>query len=180
MNRFNTILISLLFLTACITATYKETVTEWNSYQDVAKWLNSNFYFDKDRQRTVSQRLKYQGPHGLLARKPEKLFKNSTGYCVDSANFAIKTLNVINPNYNARWVFIKNALGQRHHWVTAFDHNGKLYIMDYGAGNKWGAMKGTHGPYNSLSEYRDFMATLNIPGFKAEDVFFRDMPGEED
>jgi len=180
MNRLYIILFSLLFLTACISAPYKETVTKWDSYEDVGKWLNNNFYFDKDRQKTVLQRLKHQGPYGLLARRPEKLFRNSSGYCVDSANFALKTLNEINPKYNARWVFIKNALGKPHHWVTAFDHNGKLYIMDYGTGNKWSAMKGTHGPFKSLSEYRDLLATLSIPGFKVEDVYYLDMPGEED
>ena len=113
-------------------------------------------------------------------RSPEKLFTQNKGYCTDAANFAISTLNKIDPAYNARWVFIKNAKCRPHHWVTAFDYNGKLYIMDYGAGDGWGAMKGVHDPYDSLSEYGIFLATLNISNFRAGEVRFRDMPGKED
>lgn len=159
---------------------YDRAVSSWKSYEDVGKWLNGNFAFDKERQNTIQQRLKSEGPSGLLVRAPDKLFLNSKGYCGDSANFALTSLNRIDPNYNARWVFIKNAKGRPNHWVTAFDRNGQLYIMDYGTGDKWQAMQGIHGPYNSLDEYRSFLASLSIPGFGVGEVAFRDMPGQED
>jgi hypothetical protein len=52
--------------------------------------------------------------------------------------------------------------------------------MDYGTGRKWKEMQGVHGPYNSLDEYRDYLASLSLPNFKVGKVIFRDMPGQED
>lgn len=159
---------------------YEEAVAGWTSHEDVAKWLESHFSFDKDRQKTINARLKSQGPSGLLVRRPEKLFVNRSGYCVDAANFAMDALNEIDFDYNARWVFVRNGSGRPNHWVTAFDYNGKLYIMDYGTGEKWEAMQGVHGPYASLDEYKAFLSSLSIPGFSAGEVRFRSMPGSED
>ena len=159
---------------------YEQAVSTWQSHEDVGKWLNRHFSFDKERQNTIQQRLKSEGPSGLLVRAPDKLFENSKGYCGDSANFALTSLNRIDPKYNARWVFVENAKGRPNHWVTAFDHKGKLYIMDYGAGDKWQAMHGVHGPYDSLDEYRSFLASLSVPGFGVGKVAFREMPGKED
>lgn len=159
---------------------YGQAVSGWKSYEDVGKWLNQNFSFDKSRQNAIQQRLKSEGPSALLVRAPDKLFKDRKGYCGDSANFALTSLNKIDPKYNARWVFVKNAKGRPNHWVTAFDHNGKLYIMDYGAGDKWQAMQGVHGPYEALDDYRSFLASLSMPGFEVGEVVFRDMPGQED
>lgn len=159
---------------------YHETVAQWRSHEDVARWLADHFVFDKARQVTVVRRLKSQGPAGLLVRSPEKLFADHTGYCVDSANFALQALNEIDFDYNARWVFIKNAAGDPNHWVTAFDYQGKLYIMDYGAGEKWKVMRGVHGPYDSLAQYQDYLESLNVPGFGVAEVRYRSMPGKED
>ena len=159
---------------------YEDSVSSWQSYKDVGDWLKDNFSFDNSRQVIIQKRLKSQGPSGLLVRRPEKLYKSKRGYCADAAYFSIKTLNKIDPAYNARWVFIWNKKGNPHHWVAAFDYEGKLYIMDYGTGKKWSSMQGIHGPYNSLDEYQDFLASLRIPGFEVDSVYFRDMPGNED
>lgn len=171
---------TVIVLSGCNTVPYKETVSTWKSHEDVASWLDNNFSFSKWRQQEVQQRLKRRGAGGLLARNPETLFHSSSGYCVDAANFAIYHLNMIDPAYNARWVFISNDMGRPHHWVAAFDYNEKLYIMDYGAGPKWNAMKGVHGPYNDLLEYRDYLRTLSLPGMKVGSVYYRDMPGDID
>jgi len=160
--------------------TYSHAVSSWQSHEDIGKWLQKNFIFDKERQKVIQKRLRAHGPSGLLVRAPEKLFENGKGYCGDSANFAVESLNSIDPEYNARWVFIENARGRPNHWVAAFDHNERLYIMDYGAGDKWQPMEGVHGPYDSLYEYRKFLASLSLPGFEVGKVVFRDMPGQED
>ena len=52
--------------------------------------------------------------------------------------------------------------------------------MDYGASPYWSEMLGIHGPYDSLGEYLGFLESLNIRGFKAGAVYYRDMPGQED
>ncbi|MBT3347032.1 MAG: hypothetical protein HOH97_07825 [Thiotrichales bacterium] len=177
-----TSLLLLLSFSCTVSAgSYEDAVSKWKSYKDVATWLNSNFTFEKRRQKQISKRLKKQGPSGLLIRNPATLYEdNDKGYCADSANFAIKSLNKIDPSYNARWVFILNDKGRPNHWVAAFDHDEKLYIMDYGTGRKWEEMQGVHGPYNSLDEYRDYLASLSLPNFKVGKVIFRDMPGQED
>lgn len=187
MKKLCFLLSSLVLLIACSTMdyqkpamSYQETVSKWNSYQDVGEWLDRHFYFDYGRQQDIQTRLRREGPSGLVVRNHRRFFKNSSGYCADAANFAIKALNEINPRYNARWVFVLNLRGQPHHWVTAFTHDGKLYIMDYGASQHWIKMRGIHGPYDSLSEYLGFLESLSIPGFEAGSVYYRDMPGQED
>jgi hypothetical protein len=175
-----TILVASFILVSCgKSIPYKEAQQNFKQPEDVGKWLDSNFYFDKSRQSKVAKRLKQQGASGLLVKSDEAVYNNSSGYCVDSANFAMHNINEIDPAYNARWVFIKNASGRPNHWVTAFDRGGKLWIMDYGTGDKWVAMQGVHGPYDSLDEYKAFLASLNLPKFKVGDVYYRDMPGEE-
>lgn len=180
MRNLLTILVALFLLSGCATIHYKDTISSWRSHEDVGKWLDGNFIFDMDRSRTITKRLKAQGPSGLLVKSPEKLYKSGYGYCADAAYFAITNINAIDSNYNARWVFVLNSLGRPHHWVAAFNYRNKLYIMDYGAGPKWSSMNGIHGPYNSLDEYRNFLSSLSIPSFKVGDVYFRNMPGTED
>jgi hypothetical protein len=178
--RILTILLILFLVGGCANVSYKEATSTWKSYEEVGKWLDNNFIFDNDRSQRILYRLKTQGPTGLLVKNPEKLFKHKRGYCADATHFSIETLNKIDPAYNARWVLILNDYGHPHHWVAAFDYEGKLYIMDYGAGEKWAAMKGIHGPYDSLNEYRDFLDSLSISGFKVLSVYYHDMPGSED
>ena len=162
------------------TSSYEDAVSKWKSYKDVATWLNRNFGYDTNRQKQMRKLSKKKGLSGLVVRNPASLYEdNHNGYCGDSANFAIKSLNKIDPSYNARWVFIFNDKGS-HHWVAAFDHDGKLYIMDYGTGRKWEPMQGVHGPYNSLDEYRDYLSSLSLPKFGVDGVIFRNMPGQED
>ena len=99
--------------------------------------------------------------------------------CVDTHS-PFDALNKINPDYQARYVFIRNRAGPAHHWVTGFNLDGKVMVMDYGASPEWSAMRGVHGPYESLSGYADFLATLRIRGFAVDTVEWRDMPGQED
>lgn len=174
--------LSLLALCGqALAGSYEDAISRWKSHNDIASWLSNNFTFEKSRQKQIAKRLKQQGPSGLLVRKPATLYEdNHRGYCADSANFAITSLNRIDPAYNARWVFIWNDAGSPNHWVAAFDYEGKLYIMDYGAGNKWKAMQGVHGPYSSLDEYKAYLASLDLPNFEVGKVVFRNMPGQED
>lgn len=160
---------------------YEDAVSKWKSYEDVASWLKKNFSYEISRQIQIRKLLKKKGPSGILVRNPVSFYEeNHRGYCADSANFSIKSLNRIDPSYNARWVFIRNSRGFPNHWVTAFDHDGKLFIMDYGTGWKWREMQGVHGPYDSLDEYKNYLSSLNIQNFGVGSVSFMDMPGQED
>jgi hypothetical protein len=147
-----------------IQADYYATVAKWASYKDVYSWLENNFTYDYERKGRYKEPL-----------SPAEMFNLKKGACFDSANFVIDALNRINPKYGARSVFIKNKLGPPHHWVTAFTMDGKLFIMDYGTGEHWEAMKGIHGPYQSLSDYQDFLFSLRVKGFSVEDVMYRNI-----
>ena len=178
---FSIVVVLITYSSFATADSYEDAVASWKSHEDVAKWLKNNFSFEKSRQKKIAKRLRQQGSSGLLVRNPAKLYEdNNRGYCADSANFSIQSLNKINPSYNARWVFIWNDAGRPNHWVAAFDYDGKLYIMDYGTGEKWEEMQGVHGPYNSLDEYRNYLASLDLPNFEVGNVEFRDMPGQED
>ena len=165
-----TFILWFILVASCATmksATYEETMARWTSYQDVASWMKTNFYFDR-------QRYKMSLETKLPAQTPEQTFKLKSGVCHDAAVFARDALNRIDPKYDAKIVFIKNLLGPPNHTVTSFTMDGKLYIMDYGAGNAWGAMNGVHGPYDSLHGYVEFLSSLNVFQFKVGRVKYSD------
>ncbi|MGA3209472.1 MAG: transglutaminase-like domain-containing protein [Syntrophales bacterium] len=165
-NWFFSILLCI-FLAPCATAAgpegsafpYEETVAQWKSYHDVAHWLAGSFVYDKSRH---------------VPQSPAETFRLKKGVCYDAANFTIDALNRINPGYKAKSVFIKNRIGPPDHWVAAFTENGKLYILDYGAGMRWSRMKGIHGPYESLADYESFLSSLTMGGFILEYAVYRD------
>ncbi len=166
--------------TAMADSKYETEVAKWKTHEDVAKWLKSNFVFDKNRQAQVISQLKATGPENVLTRKPETLFENRNGYCRDSAGFAKDALNRISPEHKARYIFIRNKYGPPNHWATGFNVNNKLYVIDYGAGQHWWALEGVHGPYETLDEYKAFLSSLTVKGFAPELVTWRDIPGQED
>lgn len=176
------LVLSCLFAANAVAAEskYETEVAKWQTHDDVANWLKSNFVFDKNRQSQGILHLKEAGPENILTRKPETLFENHNGYCRDSAGFAKDALNRVNPEHQARYIFIKNKYGPPNHWVTGFKVDKKIYVIDYGAGKHWWAMEGVHGPYESLEGYKTFLASLSIQGFAPEMVKWRDIPGRED
>ena len=160
---------------------YGTTLATWTSYQDVADWLRSHFKFDHGRLNLILQRTRQNGPSGLLARSAGATFQTKSGYCTDSAAFAIQSLNQIHPGYNARYIFIKNRFGQPHHWVAGFMVDGKIMVLDYGASAEWAGMNGVHGPYDSLEQYAQYIGGLRIAKFSPESVEWRNVfPGQQD
>lgn len=139
-----------LILFGCATVplkNYEETVLEWNSYKDVARWMSIHFSYDMVRFRVVEGRFP-------IPRLPEETFKLKSGVCYDAAIFARDTLNRIDPSYKAKMVFIENRPYAVNHFVCSFERDEKIFIMDYGT--PYRNMVGVHGPYNSLDEYKKF------------------------
>ena len=164
-------------------ASYDDQIKEWKSYEDVAKWMDSKWSFDKSRQNDVHKYIKKEKKNGRdlttlqldeMALPVKDSFSSRKGYCGDAASLVKDALNKVNPEYKAKYIFIKNSHGKPHHWVTGFFVNDKLYVMDYGVGEKWAPMMGTHGPYNSLDEYTSFLESLNLPKFGVDLVRWRD------
>ena len=127
--------------------TYAETISEWETYEDLVKWMERDFSFDAER---------YKKFEGTLPtpRTPEETFQLKSGIYVDAAEFSKRTLNQINPSYKAQTVVIVVRPSVFNHYVCSFKKDGKLYIMDYGTPYK--EITGIHGPYNSLDEYKKF------------------------
>jgi hypothetical protein len=145
---------------------YEEAVSQWRSYQDVAEWFKEYFTYDFAKL--------YSGVRDM--QNPADTFKSKKGVCFDGAKLAVDALNRINPNYSARLVFVKNVIGTGYdHWVASFTDKGKLYIIDYAAGGFF-QMNGVHGPYESLTDYENFLSSLNLDGFKPQYAECRNWP----
>ena len=127
--------------------TYDETVSEWKSYQDLVKWMENDFSFDKERYEKFERTLP-------VPRTPEKTFQLKSGIYIDAAMFLKETLNRINPSYKAQIVILIIRPYGFNHYVCSFRKDGKLFIMDYGT--PYREITGVHGPYSSLEEYKKF------------------------
>jgi len=127
--------------------TYAETISEWKSYRDLVKWMEEDFSFEAER---------YKKFEGTLPtpRTPEETFQRKSGIYIDAAEFSKRSLNQINPSYQAQTVVIVVRPSVFNHYVCLFKKEGKFFIMDYGT--PYREITGVHGPYDSLDEYRKF------------------------
>jgi len=153
-RRLKLTFLSLFFLIlfACATTpvkTYEETVSQWKSYKDVARWMGFYFSYDMKRLDECLEKPAYAMP----VRTPQETFEVKSGVCFDAARFAKEILNRIDPSYEAEVVTMV-CRPLPNHFVCSFKKDGKLYIMDYGTPSR--NLKGIHGPYNSLEEYKKF------------------------
>ena len=186
MNKFMYVIMVIVItvgFTGCKNAKpYPETVKSWKSYKDVANYMQSNFTFDTSRQLEFKRDLRkykqnsddmYNFTVSELSKKPIETYNSSSGFCGDSVVLINDALNKINPDYQAKTIFIENGAGPTHHWVTGFYVDSKLYVMDYGAGEKWSEMIGTHGPYNSIDDYGNFLESVNAKNFTFSSIRWR-------
>jgi hypothetical protein len=127
--------------------TYDEAVFGWKSYQDLVKWMENVFSFDRRR---------YEEFKGTLPipRSPQETFRLQSGIYIDAAFFLKEALNRVNPSYDARIVVLVFRPYGFNHYVCSFKAGGKLFIMDYGT--PYPEVTGLHGPYHSLEEYKVF------------------------
>ena len=104
--------------------TYDETVSGWKSYEDLVKWMENDFSFDKER---------YEKFEGTLPvpRTPEETFQFKSGIYIDAAMFLKETLNRINPSYKAQIVILIIRPYGFNHYACSFRKDGEIFIMDY-------------------------------------------------
>jgi hypothetical protein len=146
--RFLPIFFLILFACATVpTKTYDETVSQWKSNEDVAKWMRWHFSYDMARFNEVKRNFS-----SISVRTAKETFKLKSGVCFDAAQFTKETLNRIDPSYEAQIIYIENRPYETDHFVCSFKKDNKLYIMDYGT--YYRSMIGTYGPFNSLEEYK--------------------------
>ena len=173
MNKLVFALVFIMFgVTISQADSYDKTVDSWSSPEDVSTWLKNKWEFSSSDATRVAYKIRTEGPQVIKAKSAEDTFNNPIGWCKDSANFAKETLNKMDEEYKAGYIFIKNKLGPPNHWVTGYRYKGKIYVVDYGAGSHWSDMMGTHGPYDTLEEYEDFLKTINHNNFQLEEVMW--------
>jgi len=126
---------------------YSETVAGWKSYQDLVRWMETEFSFDEERFK------KYEGTLPP-PRTPEETFKLRSGIYYDVAVFAKNTLNRIKPTYQAKITILVIRPNAANHYLCAFQDAGKIFIMDYGT--PYQDTTGTRGPFKSLAEVKGF------------------------
>ena len=125
---------------------YEDAVKQWHSYEDVAKWMQENFTYVNINRRMASG-----------VQTPEETFMMKRGYCKDGATFAIDALNRIDPDYDAKMLYILSG-----HYVTLFKMNSKLYIMDFASGPRFASIRGVHGPFDSIKELKEYLRKMGI------------------
>ncbi len=127
--------------------TYAETISEWKSYQDLARWMEKDFSFDSERYK------KFEGTLPV-PRTAEETFRLRSGIYIDAVEFSKKTLNQISPSYKPQAAIIIVRPNIFNHYVCVFRREGMLFVLDYGT--PYREMTGVHGPYHSLDEYKRF------------------------
>lgn len=138
--------LSAVFCTFAQATDYEDAVKQWHSYKDVAKWMQENFTFVEYNRRMTSG-----------VQMPAETFMLKRGYCKDGAAFAIDALNRINPDYDAKMLYILKG-----HYVTLFKMNSKLYIMDFASGPLFASIRGVHGPFDSMKELKEYLRKMGI------------------
>lgn len=154
-------------LTLMYSSDYKDTLNTWKSHDDVANWMKNNWEFNYKVAKQVVSKIRKEGPRAVVLKTEEETYENPNGWCKDAAAFTKGALNKINPDYQAEYIFISNKVkGAPDHWSTEFTYNGKIYVIDYGAGKKWKNLMGIHGPYDSIDEYAQFLSTAKAKNFE--------------
>lgn len=135
---------------------------QWKSFKDVAKWLDENFEYDKNRLEE-SERSSRVEKISVPVKTVEETFQSKKGICMDSVLFTKEVLNRINSSYKAEVVFLKCRPEYKYdHYVCKFELDGKIYIMDYGNSTSNKHMNGIHGPYKSLDGYKEYYEKNNF------------------
>ena len=99
--------------------TYEETVFEWKSYEDLVKWMENDFSFDRERYE------KYKGTLPV-PRTPEETFQLKSGIYIDAAMFSREVLNRMNPSYQAQIVILIMRRYGFNHYACSFRKDSKL------------------------------------------------------
>jgi hypothetical protein len=176
--RANRIILSLLFVTSILilfacaivpVQSYDEAVSQWKSYDDVAHWMANYYSYDWKKFENSLEIYSAENPPPVKA--PAESFEEKSGLCFDAAYFAKRTLNRIDPSYEAELVFIQNRPYYKpNHYVCSFKKDGQLYIIDYGT--PFESLRGVFGPFASLDQYLEFYHRLHPKVKRSKSISF--------
>lgn len=115
-------------------ASFREALATWRTVDEVNAWIGARFEYDLRRAARLSETQRAQQGRVEIHR-PEALFAEPSGVCVDLARFAVETLRAVAPETKPRYLMIEfdpvviqgNTL--RRHWVAQFERDGALYFF---------------------------------------------------
>jgi len=113
---------------------YADALAAWRTPEDVARFIDASFVYDRDRALALAERPDARAPRPAI-HAPEAMFERPQGVCIDLARFGVETLNRIDAGYGARYVMIEfdpvviDGRSLRRHWVATFRREGKLWVF---------------------------------------------------
>jgi hypothetical protein len=139
---------------------YEQALQVWKTPQNINAWIASNFSYDPRRSMRLSEtQVAQQGQPAIFT--PSQFFSVKSGTCVDLSRFAVETLKIINPQYDAKYLTIEfdpitiNGNVLRRHWLVSFKRDGRTYF--FADSNRPGLIAGPfNGPEEFIREYERY------------------------
>lgn len=139
---------------------YNRALDLWKTAEDINKWIDSSFIYDKARAIKLSSNQRTMNK-GISIYNPSEFFESKAGICVDLARFGVETLRIIDQNSDPKYLMIEfdpiqiNSNTFRLHWLVSFKRDGMKYFFCDSKRPGYIA-----GPYNStqvfISEYEQY------------------------
>jgi hypothetical protein len=102
--------------------------------EDIHAWIASNFSYDPRRTMRLSEtQVAQQEPPAIFT--PSQFFSIKAGKCVDLSRFAVETMKIISPQYDAKYLMIEvdplsiNGNVLRWHWLVSFKRDGRTFFF---------------------------------------------------
>ena len=157
-------------------STYGDALRIWKSPQDISKFIEATFVYDRARALALAESARADGRRvDIIA--PERLYLDPHGVCVDLARFGVETLNRLDAAFAARYLMLEfepvviEGRTLRRHWIATFRRDGKIWF--FADSRRPGHVAG---PYDSvdafIEEYARFRARP-IVKWRETDSFLR-------
>jgi hypothetical protein len=115
-------------------ASYAEALARWKTPEDVAKFIDGAFAYDRERALALAET---RNPHEVrpAIHTPEAMFASPRGVCIDLARFGVETLDRIDRSLQARYLMLEfepvAIAGRtlRRHWIATFTRDGQRWFF---------------------------------------------------
>jgi hypothetical protein len=151
---------------------YEQALQAWKTPEDIHAWIASHFSYDPRRSMRLSEtQVAQQGPPAIFT--PSQFFSIKSGTCVDLSRFAVETMKIISPQYDAKYLLIEfdplsiNGNVRRRHWLASFKRDGRTYF--FADSNRPGRILGPFiGPEEFIREYERYRGRRIVAFREAE------------
>jgi hypothetical protein len=156
---------------------YEKTLQTWKTPENINTWIASNFSYYMNRSFRLSEtQVTQKGPPTI--HTPSEFFSIKSGTCVDLSRFAVETMKIISPQYDAKYIMIEfepitiNGDTLRRHWLVSFKHEGRKYF--FADSNRPGHIAGPFNePEGFIREYERYRGR-RIVAFREMESYQKD------